>query len=150
MPVKYRVFEKEITEQQASRLKDYDKLYILSNGLVKKREEIRSGKIIDIDYYLDTGETEQQAKQVLIPLNKPYNILNREIYGNYTIENGNGYTAGSSIVASKYKKLFNSDNETICIQQLDLLTNQPVFEQTGKYIGDYIDERSTHSILMVT
>ncbi|ADY51108.1 hypothetical protein Pedsa_0527 [Pseudopedobacter saltans DSM 12145] len=144
MTVKYKVFEKEITEQQASRLKDYDKLYVSSNGLVKKREEIRSGEIIDIDYYLDTGETEQQAKQVLIPLNKPYNILNREIYGSYTIENGNGYTAGSSVVASKYKKLLNSNNETVCIQQLDIQTNQPVFEHTGKYIGEYIDERSTH------
>ncbi|WP_026904652.1 hypothetical protein [Pedobacter glucosidilyticus] len=144
MIVRYKIFEKEITEQQASRSEDYDKLYLLPDGLVKKKEEIRSGKLVFISYYLDTEETEAQAKLLLIPLNIRYHIIQREEYGNYTVESANGYTAGSSIVASKYKKLLNSDNETICIQQLDLQTNQPVFEQTGKYIGEYIDERSTH------
>ncbi|MFD1630650.1 hypothetical protein [Pseudopedobacter beijingensis] len=144
MEIKYKVFDKEITEQQASRLKDYDKLYILPNGLVKRREEISAGKVIIIVYYLDDGETETEAQQALISFNVGYVIITREIYGNYTIESSNGYIAGSAEITSKCRNLLNSNNEIICSQPLDVLTNQPVFEQTGKYIGDYIDERSTH------
>lgn len=91
MDIAYQYLGKEIPAQQVDRLGNYDKLFKLSSGLVKKMELFMKGKMYKVVYYRDTEETEEEALQVLLPYKTNYNISTRETYGSYTIENANLY-----------------------------------------------------------
>lgn len=142
MNISYQNLGNEITLQQASTLDMYEKFFKLDSGLVKKKELFMDGEIYNIHYYRDENETEEEAIQILAPYNTNYSIYTRQSYGSYTIENANLYLNNQKI--AKIKNLVDQNNETVCFQELDLISGLPILEETAKYLGHYEDERSTH------
>lgn len=142
MNVLYQYLGKEITAQQVSTLGTYEKLFKLESGLVKKKELFMNGEMYNIEYYKDTDETEESAIQALLPYKTNYNIYTRQSYNSYTIENANLYLNDQKM--AMIRNLIDQNNETVCFQELDLISGLPILEETTKYLGHYEDERSTH------
>ncbi|MFD2581071.1 hypothetical protein ACFSR6_01120 [Pedobacter vanadiisoli] len=142
MNLKYQYLGEEISPQQAIQLNKFEKIYILPNGEKKKVEIFKDKEIRKINYYRDENETEEDAIGILSSSGVGYNIITRQNYNTYLIENTNVYLGNIKI--GEFKILIDQDNEIICFQGIDIVSNQPIFEETTKHLGHYEDERSTH------
>ncbi len=141
MTISYLDIDKVITPERAKLLGKFNKVYSLPNGLIKKHEAYHDNKLFTINYYLDAGEREEDAKTILSTSGVSYGILEREIYHDYVILKDNSYVNNQQ--TKKWKHLHDKQDKLICIEELDINTNEPVFETTLKFLGEYVDERST-------
>jgi hypothetical protein len=65
-----------------------------------------------------------------------FDAIKSEQYGEYIIEYVNVYDQEKQLVA-KTRYLKNKNGETLCFQEINMLTEEPIFEETTKYIGVY-------------
>ncbi|WP_295798721.1 hypothetical protein [Mucilaginibacter sp.] len=139
MKVIYKNFrEQEVSEAQALLLDEYSKVFVEAGGLVKREEMYDNDKLVRIHYYRDNGETVDDAVAALQPHGVPFNIRAREQYRDFTIINVNCYTEDH--LTEKWKFLADADDFILCTQPIDLVSGQPIYEQTTKYIGEYSND----------
>lgn len=141
MDISYLNLGEEITPQQAELLSAFNKVYSLPNGLIKKEETYYNNQLSRVNYYRDNGESEEDAKAILSTLGVSYGIREREIYNGYIILKENAYANNQQ--TKRWKFLKDAEDRTICIEELDINTNQPIFADTFKFLGEYFDEKST-------
>jgi hypothetical protein len=78
----------------------------------------------------------------LQPYDGGFGIIEREVYGSYTVKNVNHYYATSLMGTTR--ELYDSDDLQIAYEEIDTVTNLPNYELTNKYLGEYIDEESIY------
>lgn len=138
MEIKYKNLSgQNITEEQAQYLDYYKKEYIdNSTGLAKKIETIQDGQLDSIYYYLDDGENENDIVELYTDQVKKSCAYNSKTnYRGYTLELCKEYSEKKLIFL--YDVLYDKHNHTICLQNRDLITNEPIPDTTDKYYYDY-------------
>ena len=130
--------EMEIPEEEAGLLEKYSKVFVMSDGMIRKEEFYGNNKLEHIHYYKDIAETEEELRGKLIPYNVPFSIREREKYGDFIIINLISYT--KDLIAAKWKFLADADDFIMCTQEIDMDSGKPIYEQTTKYIGEYSND----------
>ena len=139
MKVIYKNFrEQEVIEAQALLLDEYSRVFVEAGGLVKREEMYTDNKLERIHYYKDIDETEDDAITKLRPHGVPFDIREREQHGDFIIIRVNSYTANQ--LTEKWKFLADANDFILCTQPINLISGEPVYEQTTKYIGEYSND----------
>jgi hypothetical protein len=126
-----------ISVQQIEYIDSYYKIFSL-NGVVKKSEEYEDKKLVGVIYHKDNGELDAD---ILSEFSDLYLEL-REIETvstNYTIIKIRYYNKGN--LYNNGRELYDSNNNEICSQFYDLNTNEPIYEETEKYLYNENNER---------
>lgn len=131
-------FDKDISESQALLLDEYSKVFVEASGLVKKEEMYADNKLERIHYYKDIDETEDDAITKVQPHGVPFDIREREQYGDFTIIDVNSYPENQ--LTDKWKLLADINDFILCTQPINLISGEPVYEQTAKYLGEYSND----------
>jgi len=142
MNISYKHIGENITAQQALGHSNFDKIYMSTDGLVKIIEKFEDSNLAEVHYYRAAGETENDAVQIIDSKNGRFTILTREFYGSYIIENGNTYR--NNEIIGKYRQLIDDHELSICYQEIDLDSEEPILSETTKDLGYSKDETSTH------
>ncbi|MEO6633279.1 MAG: hypothetical protein ABIN13_16195 [Mucilaginibacter sp.] len=139
MKISYKDYlDKEINEAQALLLDEYSKVFIMPNGVIKKEEMYANNKLERIHYYKDNGETEDDAISKLQSYGVPFGIRERETYQDFTVINVNAYIENQLV--EKWKFLADANDFILCTQPINLISGEPVYEQTTKYLGEYSND----------
>ncbi|MCO5950358.1 hypothetical protein [Mucilaginibacter flavidus] len=130
--------DNQITEQQTALLGEYSKVFVMPGDVIKKEDFFDNNKLQNIHYYKDIDETEEEAREKLNQYNVPFSIREREKYGDFTIIRVNSYTANQ--LTEKWKFLADANDFILCTQPINLISGEPVYEQTTKYLGEYSND----------
>jgi hypothetical protein len=142
MAVVYKNMGQTITASQAQMLKHYNKLYTNSNGEITKDETYIDGILAILCVY-KYHESEESIVKELTKLNlAAFGVRTIELYGSYKIIRENIYRANQ--FACRTNTLENEQGNTICFEEIDPVTDQPLYEYTSKYLGEYVDEQSVY------
>jgi hypothetical protein len=128
----------EISEKEAISSGNYDKIYASADGLKKKNEHYNNNKLARIDYYRDDAESEEDVMNLLLSFGINFSIYTIQNNGNYIIEKHNTYYGNQ--LFRRWRSLYDTNNQIICIEEVDLETNQPLPQYTVKYLGNNADE----------
>jgi hypothetical protein len=126
-----------ITPQQAAASSDFNKLFS-ENGILKRIEEVRNGKLDFVVWYRALTDSETEAK-MLVMESYPgiaFEIAYREPYLSYSIEtyrffNRMGEYEGKKVV------LVREDNKLICQEEYD---ENDELEEIEKFCFDYPEQ----------
>ena len=142
MDILYQDMGQTITASQAQKLKHYNKLYTDSNGDTIRDETYLDGELATLQVYKG-DETEDSIIRELSLLNlASFGIRTTEKYGAYQIIHENIYRENQ--FDGRANTLINELGNTICHEELNLITNQPLYEYTSKFLGEYEDEQSVN------
>lgn len=140
MIISYTKLGLPVTPEKATFLGEYSKIYEFPSGFVKKEENYVDNQLFTIDYYLDSNEIEEEAWAALAEYNVTFNIITRKYFGNYTIKFMDSYVEQQCV--GQGRSLMNADDELICVEKIDMNTNQTLYEFTLKFLGEFVDEQS--------
>jgi hypothetical protein len=140
MIVLYKNDDKEtITQEQAALSSSYSKIYILDNGMVKKEEKFMDNELYNVDYYLHDNESREEAKALLASSYPAFHLVEKQAYSNgYVMYHHDCFRENN--LTGKFKLLQDAGGTSICYSEIDIETNQPIYEETNKYLGKYIDD----------
>ncbi|MBN2746084.1 MAG: hypothetical protein JXR34_05100 [Bacteroidales bacterium] len=128
-----------ITEQQLVSMDVFKKITTV-DGIIKKIESYKNNIITGIEYYLDDGEDETTVLGGLVILvSNSVSIIERETYLNYRIERIKVFF--NSSLKFKSNLLFDSNNNLVCEEEIDISTDQPIYNQTEKTLYDSNNEK---------
>jgi len=131
-------YDIEITEQQLESMDVFKKITTV-DGIIKEIESYKNNKITDIEYYLDDGEDGTTVLGGLaILVSNSVSIFERETYLNYRIERIKVFFNNN--LKFKSNLLFDSNNNLICDEEIDISTDQPIYNKTAKTLYDSNNE----------
>jgi hypothetical protein len=148
MEIAYTSVGELITPAQANIIDNYSKFF-LNNGTVKKIEFYRGRNIWRVDYYKDPGETEEAARQLMLPYGVISFIIQREAHGKFTLTYENGYDQEGNLDC-KGQSVYTPDARMpveglhpICLQTIDMNTGEPIHDLSLKFLGWQVEEWDT-------
>jgi hypothetical protein len=126
-----------ITEQQIEYINKYHKIFSL-NGVVKKSEVYSNKKLYTVIYHKDDGELDAdiigEFSNLFLELREK-----ESVFANYSIISVRYYKDG--VLYNNGRELYDNNNNEICSQFYDLTTNEPLYEDTEKYLYDENNEK---------
>lgn len=124
-------YSPEITYNQAMMLDRYIKIYTdeLTNKIIKK-EKYSKSKLDFIYYHISNSENELEILDKLLKFCDKIVIVRLNEQGIYTIKKSTSYDIDKNVKFIE-KSLF-KDNRVICIQDININTNQAIIETTIK------------------
>ncbi len=132
MEIRFKYHGKVISEEQSVGLGNYDKEFI-ENGSLKKNYFYHNSVLHSIDWYLSEEENEMNVVESLTPLAKSYvDILSpKQPLSDFYVQDSRHYQDGK--LFRKFKSLYDSYDNLICVQKIDINSNEPIFKETTKY-----------------
>lgn len=126
--------DEDVTIEQLSDLREYHKVFI-ENEIVLKKEFYIDNILKHIDHYKNDIEREDDIIELYSSSNAFYSIIEKTNLGNYFIENNKQYSGIDLKFHSRY--LYSKNSNLICQETIDLLTGLPKFDETEKYFYDF-------------
>jgi hypothetical protein len=123
----------EITEQQASTLNEYYKVFSI-NCTVKYYEYFRDCQLTAVTYYKDTTETDEDILGG-VPPNVTINIHEVSIIGNKQFKKSTTYDE-NHIIWEQNNALYDENNDCIGYERIDLTKGLPFYDETVKLYYD--------------
>lgn len=135
-----RTYLNILSEQQASQLNYYNKVYKYDNDLVKKIETYNSGALYAIDYYLDLGENETDLLDQFYQSVDYVSFFDRKIpVGIFLMEKERVYDKNvSNLLLNNHRiRVYDNKDRIVCVSSTDK-NNYPYPDSTIKYSYELI------------
>jgi hypothetical protein len=134
-------FEAPVTDQEAEISDAYYKVFSV-DGVIKKKEEYVKNELINVVYYLDVGETENQAVSFLASAYQPkygFDIRHREDYDIYKKVTRRAYSPSG--VFDDYTEILLYDAQNRCVyERIESIDNGILETTVRKYFYNKANE----------
>jgi hypothetical protein len=126
--------EEELAIEQLNSLNEYYKVFT-ENQVILKKEFYIDNILKHISHYKNNIESEDLIIKLYSSSDIFYSIIEKLDYGNYVVEIEKEYSGIKLTSHSRY--LYDSSNNLICQENINLLTGLPKFKETEKYFYDF-------------
>ncbi|KIC02050.1 hypothetical protein OA88_10920 [Flavobacterium sp. JRM] len=126
--------DEKVTIQQLNSLSEYYKVF-RENQIIIKKEFYIDNILKHISHYKNTYEMENDIISTYSSLGVFYSIIEKTNLNNCVIEDVKEYSG--AVLTSHSRFLYNQNNNVICEEHIDLITNLPKFKETEKYFYDF-------------
>jgi hypothetical protein len=125
--------DEKVNPEEISGLDQYYIVFI-ENQIILRKEFYIDNILIHISHYKNIEEKEDEIISLYNNIGVFYSIIEKINLSNYTIEIVKEYSG--TVLTSHSRYLYNSINNLICEEHIDLSTGLPKFKETEKYFYD--------------
>lgn len=139
-------YKKSITYDQAIASSSYYKVYT-ENGIIKKKELYENGILEFYEYYKLPGELDIDIINTFNYTALTFVIIDSYEISNFKAQITRVYKGDSYLTKQRF--LYDSDGYMLCEENFDLLSDQPISEETKKFLfrdsyDDYFPIMTAH------